>query len=99
GQAIRPRIFFGQAESVGQVRIGQAWKTVDFEFVATEDDQFGALHLRFGEEAGDVWFGKITLTDATEGQELMSYDFAGWRAAFDQDWQYWCKGKNDEPPV
>ena len=57
GVPVRSRMFWGHTfYSAGSTELRPDWSVTSFEFPAYEDCSVGALHLRFGEETGSVFF-------------------------------------------
>lgn len=98
-QPIRSRIFWGAPSSGGRAEIDAEWKKMIFEFTAPETDASAALHLRFGETPGDIWFDDIRIADVRTGAEVLSSDFEGGTDASWKNWQIWCKGRDQKPAI
>ncbi|OGV66015.1 MAG: hypothetical protein A3K19_00375 [Lentisphaerae bacterium RIFOXYB12_FULL_65_16] len=99
GAPVRARIFWGAAGGGGATHIGTDWRTVEFQFTAPEDDNCVAMHLRFGEDSGNIWFDDVHVKDVDSGPALVACDFEGGQDAFDKEWKFWCEGFRDNPPV
>lgn len=99
GQPIRSRIFWGASSAGGRTEIGADWKETVFEFTAPETDASAALHLRFGETPGDIWFDDIRIADVQTGTAVLSADFEGTADASRKNWQIWCKGRDQKPAI
>ncbi len=97
GRPARARIFWGGPGGGGLAPIGTDWAEVAFEFTAPENDSAAALHLRFGEEPGDVWFDDIRITDLAGGSPVLASDFEKTQDGVGQSWQMWCKGRDQNP--
>ncbi len=99
GRPVRPRIFWGGTGAGGRASIGPDWREIAFEFTAPRDDDAAALHLRFGEDPGDVWFDDIRITGAGDGAAALESDFEDPRHAVGTSWQMWCKGREQNPGI
>ncbi|HPA18355.1 MAG TPA: beta-galactosidase [Verrucomicrobiae bacterium] len=97
GKPTRGRIFWGGPAGGGHASIGPDWSEIAFEFTAPETDGEAALHLRFGQDPGEVWFDDIRITELGAGAIILASDFEDGQEALWKDWQLWCKGRDKKP--
>lgn len=97
GVPVRSRMFWGHTfYSAGSTELRPDWSVTSFEFPAYEDCSVGALHLRFGEETGSVFFSRIDIEDLTTGNMLKSCRFDD---GFQAEWRFWSAGIDRKPPL
>ncbi|MBI4976436.1 MAG: hypothetical protein HZC28_03080 [Spirochaetes bacterium] len=95
GTPVRPRMFYGytSVSRQGSASLSSEWRNVTFEFTAPSDDAQTAVHFRFGENPGDIYFDDFTIRDITADTETASSAFND-GASFSAPWGYWCTDKN-----
>lgn len=94
---VRSRIFWGGPGGGGRAPIGPEWSEIAFEFTSLKTDDTAALHLRFGEEPGEVWFDDVRITEVPAGTAIAASDFEDGQDALWRSWQMWCKGREKSP--
>lgn len=90
GKPVRGRMFFGGPGTSG-LKVGPEGRRYSFEFAAEADSAGkGTLHLRFGNQPGQVYLDAIVIEDAETNQPLMpGMDFEAGERAFSDFWNVW----------